>query len=204
MQTNNTKYTDSEPLPDIFNFGNEINNVVSMIYANAKFYRTAFISNIEITFPLGNNYVLGAIWGSPDIYLPVGTFNSLKAITEITFPNANQAQINYAGKYFHEVRIKFKLVKNNISDNYQNNRKLQCFLADTTGTPYDNALIGYTQPATGFETELEITGDILHNVGDSVNLKFNIVQDNLFSDQSATTMIIYGIVWNISSLKIEI
>ncbi len=200
-QTSDDAFQDILPFPIPFSFLQNLSNNIVQLYTSAKFYRTAFNSNILLNVPIGNNYI-PTHYFSQDAFIPINTFNSTKPITEVTYPNNNSVLINYTGKYYHDVQIEYKLSKNLAGDGYQNFRKIQCMLVRDDGTtPYDDDVIAYKQPGPIRDT-LRIASEIDQIAGDVVKLRFNIVQDQGYGDQSETYLEIYQITWNISCLKV--
>jgi hypothetical protein len=120
----------------------------------------------------------------------------------VSFPNNNSVQINYAMKFYHDIQIDYKLSKNIANDGYQNFRKIQCLLVNSSNEPYDDSMVSYRQPGPNNRDILHIEGVLDHTAGDIARLRFNLVQDNGFSDQSDTQLTIYSITWNMSGLKV--
>ena len=192
---------ESLPTPDNIKIFSSAAQSVFMLYTRARFYRTAFNTNAILTLGLGNNFV-PTHWYSVDGFLTANTFNSTKPITEVSFPNNNSVQINYAMKFHHSIQVEYSIARDGIGTGYQNFRKIQCLPVKADNTPYDNNLITYKQPGPNARDIMLIQGDIDHAAGDIIKLRFNVVQDNGFADQSATTLTIYSITWNLSGLKI--
>jgi hypothetical protein len=200
--TSDDALQDELPFPIPFSFLSNLSNNVVMLYSSARFYRTAFNQNIKITAPIGNNYV-PTHWFSADTFIPINSFNSTKPITEISFPNNNSVQINYTMKFYHDIQIDFKLSKNLAGDGFQNMRKIQVLLVRADGTSvYDPSMIGYRQPGPNNRDILRVTGEINQTATDILKLRFNVVQDNGYNDQSDTYIEIYSIDWNMSGLKV--
>jgi hypothetical protein len=199
--TDETDYVEQLPESLPITFLTNLSNNVVMLYSNCKFYRTAFNTNIALNMPIGNN-IIPTQWFSQDVLLPSGTFNSTKPITEISFPNNNSVQINYAMKFYHHIEIYYKLSKNLAQDGYQNMRKIQVLLVRADGvTVYDN-IISYRQPGPNNRDVLQLSGEIDQNAGDILKLRFNVIQDNQHADQSDTYLTIYSVTWNLSGLKV--
>lgn len=179
----------------------DVTQNVFMLYTRARFYRTAFNTNAVLTLGLGNNFV-PTHWYSSDGFLAINTFNSTKPITEVSFPNNNSVQINYAMKFHHSIQVEYSLAKDGAGNGYQNFRKIQCLPVKADNTAYDANLITYKQPGPNNRDIMLIQGDIDHMAGDIIKLRFNVVQDNGFTDQSPTTLTIYSVTWNLSGLKV--
>lgn len=174
---------------------------VIMLYTKARFYRTAFNTNPIIIIPIGNN-VIPTQWFSIDSFFSENLFNSTKPITEVSFPFNNSVQINYPMKFFHSIQIEYSLARDALGSGYQNFRKIQCIPVRSDGsTVYDANFITYRQPGPNLRDTMLIQGEINHDTGDVVRLRFNVVQDNTSGDQSATYMTIYSVTWNMSGLK---
>ncbi len=199
--TDDSDFVEELPFPVPFSFLSNLSQNVMMLYTSAKFFRTIFNDNCEVAIPIGNNYA-PTLWYSFDTYLPASIFNSTKPISEVSFPSQNAVQINDDLKFYHDIQIDFELSKNSSRDGYQNTRKIQCLPVRYDGSPYDDSMVGYKQPGPNFRDTLSMQGEINHVAGDVVRLKFNLMQDNGFADQSDTLMTIYRITWNMCALKI--
>lgn len=199
--SNQTDYIEKLPFPTPYSFLQNLSNNVVMLYTSAKFYRTAFNSNIELNMQIGNNYTPTQYF-SQDTFIPTNTFNSTKPITEIGYPNKNSVLINYTGKYYHDVEFEYKLSKNSAGDGYQNMRKIQVLLVRNDVTTEYEDMIAYRQPGPNNRDYLRIAGEIDQTAGDIINIRFNLVQNNTFNDESDTYLEIYSITWNISCLKV--
>jgi len=192
---------ESQPAPNqVKIFAESSGQNVVMLYTRARFYRTAFNSNIVLALSLGNNFV-PTQWYSTDGVLPINAFNSTKPITEVSFPSNNSVQINHAMKFHHSIQIEYSLAKDAYGNGYENFRKIQCIPVKADNTVYDNNLIAYKQPGPNNRDIMLIQGDIDHAAGDIIKLRFNVVQDNGFNGQSTTYLTIYSVAWNLSGLK---
>ena len=201
LTSNKTDYIENPVFPIPYSFLQNLSNNVVMLYTSAKFYRTAFNSNILLNMPIGNNFTPTQYY-SQDTFIPINTFNSTKPITEISYPNKNNVLINYTGKYYHDVEIDYKLSKNSAGDGYQNMRKIQVLMVRDDGITTYEDMISYKQPGSNNRDLLHIAGKIDQIAGDVVELRFNLIQNNGFLDQSDTYLEIYSITWNISCLKV--
>jgi hypothetical protein len=154
-----------------------------------------------MVIPIGNN-VIPTQWFSTDVFFPINLFNSTKPITEVSFPTNNSVQVNSQMKFFHSIQIEYSLARDALGSGYQNFRKIQCIPVQADGsTVYDANFVTYRQPGPNMRDSMLIQGEISHDDGDIVRLRFNIAQDNTKGDQSATYMTIYSVTWNMSGLK---
>lgn len=190
----------SEPLPfpDFFNFADNVPESI-MLYSSATFSRNALNSSIEVPIDLGADISPNTIWLSPDIFIPDGTFNIVRPITEINFPNNKNVMILKDLQFLHDIFIHYKITKSD-GTNFVNQREIRCIPVRADNTPYNSSLFSYQQPDSGQHDHLMIRGHISHNLGDLVKLKFNIVQDNGRADKSDTKLVIFRISWNIMGL----
>jgi hypothetical protein len=201
LTSNKTDYIENLPFPTPYSFLQNLNKNVVMLYTSAKFYRTAFNSNLLLNMPIGNNFTPTQYF-SQDTFIPANTFNSTKPLTEVSYPNRNSVLINYTGKYYHDVEIDYKLSKNSAGDGYQNMRKIQVLMVRDDGISAYEDMISYKQPGPNNRDFLRVAGEIDQTAGDIVQLRFNLVQNRNFNDQSDSYLEIYSITWNISCLKV--
>lgn len=202
QQISNESLHESLPQPIPYTFLSSVGDSVVMLYSNCKFYRTAFNNSVSVLLSVGNNFT-PTNWFSQDGFLPNNVFNSTKPITEVSFPNNNCVQINANMKFFHQIEIDYKLVKNLSMDSFQNFRKIQVMPCRADGiTPIDTSFVAYRQPGPNNRDIMLCSFEINHQIGDIIKLRFNVVQDNSFSDVSDTYLIIYGVTWNLSGLKV--
>jgi hypothetical protein len=198
----NTEYAvfsnEKLPPPDIIDFSS-IPSEAIMLYSSAHFYRTETNANIELDINLGPN-LSPIIFMSPNVYLGANTFNAIKPVDEISFPDNKDALVLKDLTFLHDVLIQYKLVAGD-GTNYINQRELRCTLVNEDGVVYDSSLFANQQPDPGQHDNIFLRGHIAHNLGDKVKIKFNIVQDNTNAGHSATKLRIFRIAWNILGLK---
>ncbi len=188
------------PEPKFFNFST-ITSEAIMLYSSAHFYRTQSNNNISLNIALGNDILPGAIWMSPNIYLPDNIFNLIKPIAEISFPDCKDVLLLKDLTFLHDILIQYKITKTD-DTNFLNRRELRCTLVKEDGTTvYDAGLYANQLPDSGQHDNIFLKGHITHLLGDKVRLKFNMVQDNSYDAQSDTKITIFRISWNILALK---
>lgn len=174
-----------------------------LLCASGNFYRTNSNSNITIDIPLGTDISPGSIYLSPDVYLPINSYNDTKTITEVNFPENRDVSISADLQFKHSIMIQYKLEKGDTT-NYKNNRGLRAILVKADGTSiYDASLFSEYQPVTGEHNTLLMEGCLTHSIGDLIKIKFSVVQDVNKSDQSSSYLTIFRITWNILGLKNE-
>jgi len=192
---------ESLTFPDFFNFSDEISSDVSMIYGSGHFYRNNSNSNIIINVGLGTDISPGLIYMSSDILLPINTFNVLREVPEIIFPNNQYARMLSNLDFYHDIMIQFKITKAN-DLTFTNHRELRATLVRSDNSSvYDASIYANNQPEPGVHDMLIIKGKISHLTGDDVKLKLNLVQDTENDDQDNTKLTIFRISWNIMALK---
>lgn len=171
-----------------------------MLYSSANFYRTSDNTNIIIPITLGTDITPGTIYKSNDIYLPISTFNDIRSITEINYPDYKDALISTDLTFYHDVNVQYKLEKSD-GTNYSNNRNVRMTLVKNDGTVYHSSLYADNQPPTGVHSTNVMRGHIIHTSGDIVKLKINVYQDIKNIDNSNSKLTIFRICWTILGLK---
>ncbi len=195
---NNNRSFNNEVLPTP-EFTTSVNEV-AMLYSSASFVRTSENSNLEISIPIGTDIDPGITWYSTDAYLSDNTFNLTRPISEISYPGAKDTLILKDLKFLHDVFVQYKLEKSD-GTNFKNRRELRCILTREDGvTPYDASFFANQQPDSGQHDYIQLRGHIQHNLNDLARLKFNIAQDNQYSDQTDSKLTIFRISWNILGL----
>ncbi len=200
MSENDSEFSnESLPFPDFFNFANNIPET-TMLYSSATFTRNELNSSIELLIDLGTDISPNTIWLSPDIFVPDNTFNIIRSIPEITYPNNKNVMILKDLQFLHDIFIHYRITKYD-GTNFINQREIRCIPVRADNTPYNSSLFSYQQPDSGQHDHLIIRGHINHNLGDIIKLKINIVQDNKRDDKSDTKLVIFRISWNIMGLN---
>ncbi len=187
------------PYPDFFNFADFTGEAI-MLYSSAAFIRNSGNTNIEYNIPIGPDISPGTVWFSPNIYLNSGTFNLIRPIDEIIYPDNKDAMILKDLTFLHDIFIQYKMTKSD-GTNFSNQREIRCTIVRVDGTtPYEPSFFANNQPDSGNHDYIQMRGHIVHNLSDIVKIKLNIVQDNRFGDQSDTKLTIFRISWNILGL----
>lgn len=199
MDDNDGNFT-SEPLPfpEFFNFANIAPESV-MLYSSASFTRNENNTSIDLLIDLGPDISPGAVWLSPNTYLPDNIFNITRPIDEINYPTNKEVLILKDLRFLHDIFIHYKITKSD-GTNFTNQREMRCIPVRADNTPYNSSLFSYQQPDSGQHDHLMIRGHLDHNLGDIIKLKINIVQDNKRADKSDTKLTIFRISWNILAL----
>ncbi len=162
-------------------------------FTSATFYRTDSNVNIELSFGLGVDISPGLIYLSPTVYLPPTAWNNTKPITDITYSGADML-IAHNATIHHDIVIFYSLEKPD-NTNFKNNRELRVTLVKSSGMEYDASVFTYGRPDPSAHDHVLLRGALNHTAGDTVKIKFSIVQDNLGTDQTATKMTIFQISW---------
>lgn len=173
---------------------NVLPTVSGLIKSFASFYRTETNSNVNITIPLGIND--GIFYSSSDIYLPNGIFTKTFPNIIISYVNNVDVKVTQNFNCMHDILIQYKITKSD-GTNYKNRREIRSTLVNGSGNIYENVIFANQQPNTGDHDMIILKGYIVHSVGDIVKIKFNIVQDNKFGDQSDSMITIFRVMWNI-------
>lgn len=188
----------TNPYPVFFNFEQNIN--MGMIYASANFYRTESNSNIEIILDQGIDIAPNTIYRSSDVFLPLATFNSISPSTDIVFPDANKVNILDNLELLHDIRLQYKITKDD-DTNFTNCRELRTTLVKNDNTEYHSSIFANNQPSTGEHDNIFIKTNITHSIDDCIKIRFQLVQDTLNEDISATKLTIFRICWMIMGIK---
>ncbi len=170
----------------------------SISYASANFYRIANNSNIVITVPIGTDPLSEGKYLSPNVFLPISLYNEKKENTIITFPNNRDANVLTSSTCLHDILIQYKMTKSD-GTNYANSRDIRTTLVHNDGvTEYDSAIFSNQQPDTGQHDFILVKGSIDHNINDVIKIKFNIGQNNMFTDQTDTKLTIFRVTWTVT------
>jgi hypothetical protein len=187
-------------MPFLYNF-RVSKNVASMLFSEARFYRTELNSNIEILIPEGGDVNPGTVWFSPNVFLPINAFNYTAPIDEVIFNNGRDMRFLTDAIFIHNLHIQYKLIRHD-NTNYDNSRSLRCVPVMEDGNAvYAHSFYSMTQPDSGTHDNIIIQKSIYHNYNDLVRIKFNISQDNHNSGKSDTKLVIFSITWLVFSMK---
>lgn len=176
-------------------------NMISLSYvvqnSSGNFFRTNANSNIELIVPLGVDILSDNIYTSPDIYLPLNTFNSVKDNDIVKFPSNKDVNILDDVTCLHDIFIQYKIAKSD-DNNFLNQREIIATLVKADGTTiYSNSIISHRQPDTSAHDDIVFKGNISHSYNDIVKIKFNIIQDERLSGHSNSKLTIFYVAWNI-------
>jgi hypothetical protein len=171
--------------------------VANIEHSSATFYRTSENSNVTIDVPLGtadaNN-----IYTSVDMYLPSNIFNDIKSTSAISFTGADATMLANQTTIY-DINIQFKLIGDD-GYNFSNQRSIYTTLVNGSNVEYDPSMAHIIQPDTGYHDYIAIKGSIDHIQGDIVSIRMTLAQDNKLDGQSGSSIVIFNLSWNITSL----